>query len=287
MITLRGAEVSEKLKTQVQEELNRLGRVPRLAIVRVGESPDDISYEKGAVKKMAAFGLEAVKYTFPESITDSEFKKAFGSINSDPEIDGILVFRPLPEQIVQEDIDRMIDPLKDLDGISPVNIAKVFSGDSTGFAPCTAEAVMDILRFNGISPAGKRAVIVGRSMVVGRPLAMLFLQENATVTVCHTKTVDLPQLCRNADILVVAAGCAKMVDRQFVRPGAVVIDVGINVDASGKLCGDENFKDIEETASMATPVPGGVGSVTTSVLAKRLVHAARLQREGGLEASEN
>lgn len=287
MITLRGAEVSEKLKTQVQEELNRLGRVPRLAIVRVGESPDDISYEKGAVKKMATFGLEAVKYTFPESITDSEFKKAFGSINSDPEIDGILVFRPLPEQIVQEDIDRMIDPLKDLDGISPVNIAKVFSGDSTGFAPCTAEAVMDILRFNGISPAGKRAVIVGRSMVVGRPLAMLFLQENATVTVCHTKTVDLPQLCRNADILVVAAGCAKMVDRQFVRPGAVVIDVGINVDASGKLCGDVNFKDIEETASMATPVPGGVGSVTTSVLAKRLVHAARLQREGGLEASEN
>ncbi len=287
MITLRGAEVSEKLKTQVQEELNRLGRVPRLAIVRVGESPDDISYEKGAVKKMAAFGLEAVKYTFPESITDSEFKKAFGSINSDPEIDGILVFRPLPEQIVQEDIDRMIDPLKDLDGISPVNIAKVFSGDSTGFAPCTAEAVMDILRFNGISPAGKRAVIVGRSMVVGRPLAMLFLQENATVTVCHTKTVDLPQLCRNADILVVAAGCAKMVDRQFVRPGAVVIDVGINVDASGKLCGDVNFKDIEETASMATPVPGGVGSVTTSVLAKRLVHAARLQREGGLKASEN
>ena len=209
MITLRGAEVSEKLKTQVQESLNGLGRVPRLAIVRVGESPDDISYEKGAVKKMAAFGLEAVKYTFPENIPDQEFKTAFGRINSDPKIDGILVFRPLPEQIVQEDIDRMIDPLKDLDGISPVNIAKVFSGDNTGFAPCTAEAVMDILRFNGISPAGKRAVIVGRSMVVGRPLAMLFLQENATVTVCHTKTVDLPQLCRSADILVVAAGDAK------------------------------------------------------------------------------
>lgn len=279
MITLRGAEVSEKLKTQVQEDLNGLGRVPRLAIVRVGESPDDISYEKGAVKKMAAFGLEAVKYTFPENVSDQEFKTAFGRINSDPEIDGILVFRPLPEQIVQEDIDRMIDPLKDLDGISPVNIAKVFSGDNTGFAPCTAEAVMDILRFNGISPAGKRAVIVGRSMVVGRPLAMLFLQENATVTVCHTKTVDLPQLCRSADILVVAAGCANMVDKSFVKPGAVVIDVGINVDENGKLCGDVDFKDIEETASMATPVPGGVGSVTTSVLAKRLVHAARLQRK--------
>ena len=279
MITLRGAEVSEKLKTQVQESLNGLGRVPRLAIVRVGESPDDISYEKGAVKKRAAFGLEAVKYTFPENIPDQEFKTAFGRINSDPKIDGILVFRPLPEQIVQEDIDRMIDPLKDLDGISPVNIAKVFSGDNTGFAPCTAEAVMDILRFNGISLAGKRAVIVGRSMVVGRPLAMLFLQENATVTVCHTKTVDLPQLCRSADILVVAAGCANMVDKSFVKPGAVVIDVGINVDENGKLCGDVDFKDIQETASMATPVPGGVGSVTTSVLAKRLVHAAQLQNK--------
>ena len=279
MITLRGAEVSEKLKTQVQESLNGLGRVPRLAIVRVGESPDDISYEKGAVKKMAAFGLEAVKYTFPENIPAQEFKTAFGRINSDPKIDGILVFRPLPEQIVQEDLDRMIDPLKDLDGISPVNIAKVFSGDNTGFAPCTAEAVMDILRFNGISPAGKRAVIVGRSMVVGRPLAMLFLQENATVTVCHTKTVDLPQLCRSADILVVAAGCANMVDKSFVKPGAVVIDVGINVDENGKLCGDVDFKDIQETASMATPVPGGVGSVTTSVLAKRLVHAAQLQNK--------
>ncbi len=279
MITLRGADVSEKLKAQVQEELNSLGRIPRLAIVRVGESPDDISYEKGAVKKMASFGLEAVKYTFPEDISDQEFKEAFCSINSDPTVDGILLFRPLPEHLVQEDIDRMINPLKDLDGISPVNIAKVFSGDNTGFAPCTAEAVMDILRFNGISPAGKRAVIVGRSMVVGRPLAMLFLQENATVTVCHTRTVDLPRLCRSADILVVAAGCANMVDKSFVKPGAVVIDVGINVDKNGKLCGDVNFKDIEETASMATPVPGGVGSVTTSVLARRLVHAARLQEK--------
>lgn len=279
MITLRGAEVSEKLKAQVQEELNSLGRIPRLAIVRVGESPDDISYEKGAVKKMASFGLEAVKYTFPEDISDQEFKEAFCSINSDPTVDGILLFRPLPEHLVQEDIDRMINPLKDLDGISPVNIAKVFSGDNTGFAPCTAEAVMDILRFNGISPAGKRAVIIGRSMVVGRPLAMLFLQENATVTVCHTRTVDLPKLCRSADILVVAAGCANMVDKSFVKPGAVVIDVGINVDKNGKLCGDVNFKDIEETASMATPVPGGVGSVTTSVLARRLVHAARLQEK--------
>ncbi|CBK78523.1 UNVERIFIED_ORG: bifunctional 5,10-methylene-tetrahydrofolate dehydrogenase/5,10-methylene-tetrahydrofolate cyclohydrolase [Lacrimispora saccharolytica] len=285
MITLRGAEVSEKLKVQVQEGLSELGRIPRLAIVRVGERPDDISYEKGAVKKMDAFGLEVVKYTFPENISDREFKAAFREINENPDVDGILVLRPLPEQIVQEDIDRMIHPLKDLDGISPVNIAKVFSGDNTGFAPCTAEAVMDILRLNDIPVAGRRAVIVGRSMVVGRPLAMLFLQENATVTVCHTRTVDLPEICRSAQILVAAAGCAKMVDRTYVGEGAIVVDVGINVDENGHLCGDVDFEDIREQASMATPVPGGIGSVTTAVLAKRLVNAALAQARAERETN--
>lgn len=285
MITLRGAEVSEKLKVQVQEGLSELGRIPRLAIVRVGERPDDISYEKGAVKKMDAFGLEVVKYTFPENISDREFKVAFREINENPDVDGILVLRPLPEQIVQEDIDRMIHPLKDLDGISPVNIAKVFSGDNTGFAPCTAEAVMDILRLNDIPVAGRRAVIVGRSMVVGRPLAMLFLQENATVTVCHTRTVDLPEICRSAQILVAAAGCAKMVDRTYVGEGAIVVDVGINVDENGHLCGDVDFEDIREQASMATPVPGGIGSVTTAVLAKRLVNAALAQARAERETN--
>lgn len=285
MITLRGAEVSEKLKVQVQEGLSELGRIPRLAIVRVGERPDDISYEKGAVKKMDAFGLEVVKYTFLKNISDREFKAAFREINENPDVDGILVLRPLPEQIVQEDIDRMIHPLKDLDGISPVNIAKVFSGDNTGFAPCTAEAVMDILRLNDIPVAGRRAVIVGRSMVVGRPLAMLFLQENATVTVCHTRTVDLPEICRSAQILVAAAGCAKMVDRTYVGEGAIVVDVGINVDENGHLCGDVDFEDIREQASMATPVPGGIGSVTTAVLAKRLVNAALAQARAERETN--
>ena len=285
MITLRGAEVSEKLKVQVQEGLSELGRIPRLAIVRVGERPDDISYEKGAVKKMDAFWLEVVKYTFPDNISDREFKAAFREINENPDVDGILVLRPLPEQIVQEDIDRMIHPLKDLDGISPVNIAKVFSGDNTGFAPCTAEAVMDILRLNDIPVAGRRAVIVGRSMVVGRPLAMLFLQENATVTVCHTRTVDLPEICRSAQILVAAAGCAKMVDRTYVGEGAIVVDVGINVDENGHLCGDVDFEDIREQASMATPVPGGIGSVTTAVLAKRLVNAALAQARAERETN--
>ena len=274
MIVLKGADVSARLKIQVEGMLEGISRIPQLAIVRVGESPDDIAYEKGAVKRMKTFGLHAEKFTFPEDISDRDFKAAFKKINEDDTIDGILVLKPLPSQINQEDIDRMIDPLKDLDGISPVNIAKVFSGDSTGFAPCTAEAAMNILKLNHIPLAGRRAVVVGRSMVVGRPLAMLLLQENATVTVCHTKTVDLHDVCKRAEILVTAAGSARFIDHSFVKEGAVVIDIGINVDERGHLCGDVNFEDIQDTAAMATPVPGGIGDVTTAVLARRLVSAA-------------
>ena len=167
----------------------------------------------------------------------------------------------------------MIDPEKDLDGISPENIAKVFAGDSSGYAPCTAEAVVETLKAFEIPISGKRAVIVGRSMVVGKPLSMLLLKENATVTICHTRTVNLKETCRNAEILVAAAGRAKMLDKESVGKDAVVIDVGINVDENGKLCGDVDFETLEGTASMATPVPGGIGAVTTAVLAKHLVMA--------------
>lgn len=281
MITLKGAEVSAKIKEQVQDMVSKLdGEIPKLAIVRVGERPDDMSYERGAVKKMAAFGLEACSYVFPADITDEKFKEEFGKINGDPEIGGILVLRPLPKQICEKDIENMIDPVKDPDGISPVNIAKVFAGDDSGFAPCTAEAVVEMLKANDIGIAGKRAVIVGRSMVVGRPLAMLLMKENATVTVCHTKTADLCGTCRDGEILVAAAGRAKMLDEDYVGPGAVVIDVGINVDEDGKLCGDVDFESIKGKAAMATPVPGGVGAVTTAVLAKHLVQAAIMQKGG-------
>lgn len=275
MITLKGAEVSAKIKEQVQEMVKGLeGKAPQLAIVRVGEKPDDLSYERGAMKKMEAFGLKARSCAFDEDISDEEFKEAFRKINDDPEVSGILLLRPLPKQIREADIEKMIDPHKDLDGISPVNIAKVFAGDTTGFAPCTAEAVVEVLKANQIPIAGKRAVIVGRSMVVGKPLAMLLMKENATVTVCHTKTADLPGTCRMGEILVAAAGRAKMLDGSYVGDGAVVIDVGINVDDSGKLCGDVDFDSIGGKASMATPVPGGVGAVTTAVLARHLVQAA-------------
>ena len=275
MITLKGAAVSAKIKEQVEELLKgNVERIPKLAIVRVGERPDDLSYERGALKKMAAFGLEAESFAFPEDISDQEFKEKFTEINENPDVDGILLLRPLPKQIVEKDIERMIDPGKDLDGISPINIAKVFAGDDSGFAPCTAEAVVEVLKTNEISLTGKKVTIVGRSMVVGRPLSMLLLKENATVTICHTRTENLKETCRHGEILIAAAGRAKMLDASYVGEGAVVVDVGINVDENGKLCGDVDFDTLEGTASMATPVPGGVGAVTTAVLAKHLVQAA-------------
>lgn len=278
---LKGAEVSAKIKEQVAQMLEQLaaqgGSVPKLAIVRVGENPDDMSYERGATKKMEAFGLRVQSYVFPKDISDAEFKAEFGKINDDADVTGILLLRPLPKQICEADIEKMIAPEKDLDGISPANIAKVFAGDTTGFAPCTAEAVVEVLKANQIPITGKRVTIVGRSMVVGKPLAMLMLKENATITVCHTRTVDLPGTCKQAQILVAAAGKAKMLSRDHVGEDAVVIDVGINVDENGKLCGDVDFESIRDLAAAATPVPGGVGAVTTAVLAKHLCLAALMK----------
>lgn len=272
MITLKGADVSAKIKEEVQAFLaGHSGPAPKLAIIRVGENPDDMSYERGATKKMEAFGLRVQSYVFPADIEDGTFKEEFSRINADEDVNGILLLRPLPKQICEKDIENMIDPEKDLDGISPVNIAKVFAGDADGFAPCTAEAVIEMLKANDIAIAGKKVTIVGRSMVVGKPLAMLMLKEHATVTVCHTRTADLSGECRRAEILVAAAGRAKMLHGDDVGQDAVVIDVGINVDENGKLCGDVDFESIADKASMATPVPGGVGAVTTAVLAKHLV----------------
>lgn len=180
MITMKGAAVSAKLKEQVEKGLETLTWVPKLTIIRVGENPDDISYEKGATKKLTSFGLEVESKVFPGDISDEAFKREFAAINADASVDGILMLRPLPKQINEQDIEKMIDPAKDLDGISPVNIAKVFSGDTSGFAPCTAEAVVCMLKMNDIALSGKRVAVVGRSMVVGRPLSMLLLHENAT-----------------------------------------------------------------------------------------------------------
>lgn len=279
MRILKGADVVSAINKELQDKLSSFGsRLPHLAIVRVGERPDDLSYERGAKKRMETAGLRCSSHVFPETITDSEFKAAFQSINMDEDIDGILLLRPLPKHLDEKSIEQMIDPKKDIDGISPVNMAKIFSGDSTGFAPCTAQAVLEMLKFAKVPLKGKRTVIVGRSLVVGKPLAMLLMKEDATVTVCHTKTVDMQNICKQSEILIACAGCAKMLDASYVGNDSIVIDVGINMDENNKLCGDVDFDSISAVASLATPVPGGVGTVTTSVLAKHVVEAAGKRR---------
>lgn len=277
MLELRGKKVSDGIKEYVSKELETLSFVPKLAIVRVGENPDDMSYERGATKKLKSFGLDVASYVFPQDISDEDFKKAFKDINEDDEVTGILLLRPLPRTINEKDIENMIDPKKDLDGISPINIAKVFAGDTTGFSPCTAEAVIEVLKAYDIELTGKRVTVVGRSMVVGKPVSMLLLKENATVTMTHTRTVDLKKTCSDAEIVVAAAGRAKMLNSDYCGQDAVMIDVGINVDKNGKLCGDVDYATLDGKASAATPVPGGVGTVTTAVLAKHLIQTAKMR----------
>lgn len=277
MLELRGKKVSDGIKEYVSKELETLSFVPKLAIVRVGENPDDMSYERSATKKLKSFGLDVASYVFPQDISDEAFKKAFKDINEDDEVTGILLLRPLPRTINEKDIENMIDPKKDLDGISPINIAKVFAGDTTGFSPCTAEAVIEVLKAYDIELTGKRVTVVGRSMVVGKPVSMLLLKENATVTMTHTRTVDLKKTCSNAEIVVAAAGRAKMLNSDYCGQDAVMIDVGINVDDNGKLCGDVDYSTLDGKASAATPVPGGVGTITTAVLAKHLIQAAKMR----------
>lgn len=277
MLELRGKKVSDGIKEYVSKELETLSFVPKLAIVRVGENPDDMSYERGATKKLKSFGLDVASYVFPQDMSDEDFKKAFKDINEDDEVTGILLLRPLPRTINEKDIENMIDPKKDLDGISPINIAKVFAGDTTGFSPCTAEAVIEVLKAYDIELTGKRVTVVGRSMVVGKPVSMLLLKENATVTMTHTRTVDLKKTCSDAEIVVAAAGRAKMLNSDYCGQDAMMIDVGINVDENGKLCGDVDYATLDGKASAATPVPGGVGTVTTAVLAKHLIQAAKMR----------
>jgi methylenetetrahydrofolate dehydrogenase (NADP+)/methenyltetrahydrofolate cyclohydrolase len=256
------------------EKLVQKGVVPQLDIVRVGVRPDDLAYERGAMKRMEGAGIHCKVIELPESISQADFEKEFSAVNGDPDIHGILLFRPLPKQLDEESVRNIINPKKDIDCLSPVNMAKVFSGDESGFAPCTPEAVMEVLAHYGIDVKGKRVTVVGRSMVVGKPLSMLLLKKNATVTICHTRTTDLGATCRNAEILIAAAGKTAMITADFVSDGTVVVDVGINVNSEGKLCGDVDFAAVEPKCSYITPVPGGVGTVTSSVLAKHVVRAA-------------
>ena len=276
-ILMKGADVAKTMKEDLTGEARRLkdrGILPSLTIVRVGARPDDLAYERGARKRMEMIGIECKVVELPETITQAEFEKTFFKINEDPTVHGILLFRPLPGHLDEGPVVSRINPLKDVDCMCPVNIAKVFSGDETGHAPCTPEAVMEMLDYYKIDPRGKKVTVIGRSMVVGKPLSMLLLKRHATVTICHTRTKDLSATCREAEILVAAAGKARMVTADMIGDGAVVVDVGINVDAKGNLCGDVDFNAAEPVTSYISPVPRGVGSVTSSVLAKHVLKAA-------------
>ena len=278
MELLRGKAVSDSIKAGITEIINS-GQcpVPRLVIVRVGENPGDMSYERSASKKLSGMGIEVVSCAMPADVAPEEFKAAFSKVNGDPEVDGILVMRPLPKHLREAEqwLTVNIDPDKDVDCIGPVNLAGIMRGDPESFAPCTARSVIEILKGYGEDISGKNVTIVGRSMVVGKPLAMLLLKENATVTVCHTKTRDLQGMCRAADIIVAAAGHAKLLDSSCVRDGQVLVDVGTNVDEEGNLVGDIDLSEIEAAgiSVRATPVPGGVGVVTTAVLADHVCRA--------------
>ena len=274
---LKGAPAAAALTEQLirrAEALKERGVVPTLAILRVGEREDDISYETGARKRCAKVGVEVRQFLLPADGTKEQLLDAVREINADRSIHGCLMFRPLPDRDMENAACALLAPEKDVDGMTAGSLAAVYAGKGAGFAPCTAQAVMELLDHYGVELAGKRAVVIGRSLVIGKPVAMLLQQKNATVTMCHTKTADLPGECRRADVLVVAAGKAGVVTKDYVAPGQTVIDVGIHVGEDGKLCGDVKFDEAEGVVSAITPVPGGVGSVTTAVLCKHVIEAA-------------
>ena len=275
---LKGAPVASALNEATAadvENLKRQGVSPTLAILRVGERPDDIAYENGATKRCEKVGVAVRGVTLPADVGQDELLRQIDALNNDAAVHGILMFRPLPKHIDETLVCEAISPAKDVDGITSGSLIGVFTGTDSGFSPCTPKACMEILDHYGINVQGKKVVVVGRSLVVGKPAAMMLLAKNATVTVCHTRTADMPAVCRDADILLVAAGRANVVDESYLTPGQIVLDVGINTDEQGNLCGDVNFAQAEAVVDSITPVPGGVGTVTTSVLVSHVVQAAK------------
>lgn len=274
---LEGKAVAAAMAGQLRlraEALARRGVEPRLAILRVGDNGSDLAYERAAAKRCAALGIGVETVTLPGDADTQAVLAAIDRVNADERIHGCLPLRPLPEAIDDGRVRQRLSARKDVDGIGPASLARLFTGSGEGFSPCTAQACLELLDYYGVSLRGRHAVIIGRSLVVSRPLALLLVERDATVTICHTKTADLPALCRTADILVSAAGKAGLVDASYLRPGQVVVDVGVNVSPEGKLCGDVRFEQAEEIVDAISPVPGGVGSVTTLVLCKHVIQAA-------------
>ncbi|APC79529.1 bifunctional 5,10-methylenetetrahydrofolate dehydrogenase/5,10-methenyltetrahydrofolate cyclohydrolase [Clostridium botulinum] len=274
---LYGNEVALKIKEDLNLRIDKLKEkniIPKLAILRMGNKPDDIAYERSIIKSCERLNIETKVEELNEDILEEDFLKLMESLNNEKEIHGILVFRPYPKHLNENTINSSIALNKDVDCMHPLNLERIFEGDLNQFMPCTPEAVIEILKYYDIDLKGKNIVIINRSMVVGKPLSMMILSNNATVTICHSKTIDLPSITKKADIVVTAIGKAKLIKEEYFNEDSIVMDVSINVDENGKLCGDVDFENVKEKVGAITPVPKGVGSVTTTLLLKHIVDAA-------------
>ena len=269
------AAVKDRIKAEV-EELKQKGITPGLAVIIVGNDPASEVYVASKERACAELSMYSEKYALPEETTEEELLKLVEELNGRDEIHGILCQLPLPRHINEKTILDTISPLKDVDAFHPQNVGKIMIGDYD-FLPCTPAGIMEMLKYSNIDPAGKHCVVIGRSNIVGKPMAMLMLHANATVTICHSRTQNLKEITKQADILVAAVGRANFVTADMVKPGAVVVDVGMNRPEGGKLCGDVNFSEVEPIASAITPVPGGVGPMTISMLMQNTLAAARLK----------
>lgn len=276
---LKGAAVAEAIRNRNIKDIDLLkekGIVPTLAVVRVGESPDDIAYEKSIEKACEKVGVGLNKVELKENISWDEFEKEVQGLNDNDLVHGILMFMPLPKQLDGEKARAILKFEKDVDGLTDDSLAGVFINKKKGFPPCTAEAVMETLDFYGINPEGKKVAVIGRSLVIGRPVAMMLMHRNATVVNCHTKTKDIPSITKSSDIIVTAAGRLNSLTSQYVSKGQVVLDVGINWDEEkGNISGDASFDEVEPIVKAITPVPGGIGTVTTALLVSHVVDAAK------------
>jgi len=268
MTELRGKPVADGIIAQSREKMEKYGVKPVLAILRAGARPDDLAYERGIIRTFENAEAQVIVKELPEDVSQEEFDKTFDEINQDPNINAILVMRPLPKTLSSAHIIETIVPGKDVDLMNPSHMTGILEGKPDAYAPCTAQAVIEILDYYGINPSGKKAAVIGRSLVIGKPVSLLLMNRDATVATCHRKTPDTEGICRDADIIVAAAGRAGMMTTDYVRPGQVVIDVGMNLDENGKLTGDAVYDEVSKIVDAITPVPGGVGSVTTSVLLK-------------------
>lgn len=279
-LILNAKPVVQAIKNNLREEADQLklgGVQPTLGIIRVGSRPDDVFYENSIIKNCQSIGIETKKYILDQNVGMQEFKEVLRAANQDTLVHGILLFRPLPKQLDEIVIKYVINPAKDIDCMHPLNLAKVFEGDTQGLVPCTPAAVMEMLKHYEINLQGANVVIMGRSMVVGKPLSMMLLQENATPTICHSKTRNMQEISQRADIIIAAMGKAKLIDDSYITGDSVVIDVGINDAENGKICGDVNFEEVVDKVQSITPVPGGVGSVTTAILLRHVILACKNQ----------